>query len=682
MNLIHDSTGSAHCNVNIQNIYVNDCGEWVLGGFESLSSQSDWPKLQSSSGSLSSFSGSLISRYDIPESVLPAGSLKRRNDRRLILDTWQFAVATFEIFNGQFCLSPASDCTRPGKVPTPIWSNLRRLLDIKTVNAASLSKFITLTPAFAENELFDITDALPTLRIAEDNVIDHVMGLINDAEPRFPKEYRHNSITPVLTELFESGKGGIPLLSLIIRLSKDMNTEKYKTTVSPLIIKQFMSNNRSVRQALLQSIGDYIEYLDKRLVNDKVYPSLATGFSDTDPSIRELSVRSVFSIAPKLNDRILNGDLLRQLAKVQNDSQKEIRANTTILLGKIAPLFSQSTRLAVLVVAFGRALKDPFVQSRLAALRALDACFEYFGVNDICNKILGTIAPALVDGSREVRDEALATFDKYFAKVKDHANNLGENQPPPQTESSSSPSSDVDSTAATGGWSNWASSLTVSVANKAVSAAGAAISSNNSNGTSSPTSTSPSPAPSRTITPSIFDAKPNKSAAAKPAVITRQKLATAYRPSQPEEENSGTNYWDNTEEDQEDSWGVFEGSDDGGGDQDDSWAEKPATEQAGASFLGGSEPNTLNRPGVVHMPSATTKKPQPQSQPHSGLRLSGTKSHGVAEAAKANTFAQTFGASALQKSANASRAHSAFVKKHQQEEEQEVEDAWGDAWDD
>lgn len=233
---------------------------------------------------------------------------------------------------------------------------------------------------------------------------------------------------------------------------------------------------------LLQSLPSYIEYLDKRVVSDKVYPSLATGFSDSEPALREQTVRAVFSIAPKLNDRILNGDLLRQLAKVQNDSQREIRANTTILLGKISQLFSQSTRLSVLIVAFGRALKDPFVESRLAALRALEACDDYFGIQEICSKILGTLAPALVDSDQRVRQEAFKTFNKYFEKVKLHATDLDEKH---SAKSADGTPSRVDSPA-NAGWTNWASSLSLNLGNRADNTA---------------SSTTPSALPSRTVTP-------------------------------------------------------------------------------------------------------------------------------------------------------------------------------------
>src|SRR5688572_28354568 len=91
-----------------------------------------------------------------------------------------------------------------------------------------------------------------------------------------------------------------------------------------------------------------------------------TGFTDMAPVVREQTLKSVLTIITKLSDRTINGELLKHLAKTANDEQPGIRTNTTICLGKLAKNLGTSTRSKVLIAAFTRSLRDPFVHARNA----------------------------------------------------------------------------------------------------------------------------------------------------------------------------------------------------------------------------------------------------------------------------------------------------------------------------
>lgn len=54
---------------------------------------------------------------------------------------------------------------------------------------------------------------------------------------------------------------------------------------------------------------------------------------------------------------------------VQVDEEAPIRANTTILLGNLAPHLSEATCKRVMLNAFTRALKDSFPPARAAGLK-------------------------------------------------------------------------------------------------------------------------------------------------------------------------------------------------------------------------------------------------------------------------------------------------------------------------
>ena len=99
----------------------------------------------------------------------------------------------------------------------------------------------------------------------------------------------------------------------------------------------------------------------------------------------------------QLNDRILNNDLLRLLAKMQTDTEPSIRTNTCILIGRLAPMLGPNTKKKVLVPAFARSLKDPFVHARVAGLMALMATVEVFDRDDLAGKVVPNMAFTLVD---------------------------------------------------------------------------------------------------------------------------------------------------------------------------------------------------------------------------------------------------------------------------------------------
>lgn len=51
----------------------------------------------------------------------------------------------------------------------------------------------------------------------------------------------------------------------------------------------------------------------------------------------------------------------------------------------------------MLIAAFSRALRDPFVHARNAGLMALAATMEFFTEDDCAGKILPVVCPVLLD---------------------------------------------------------------------------------------------------------------------------------------------------------------------------------------------------------------------------------------------------------------------------------------------
>lgn len=55
------------------------------------------------------------------------------------------------------------------------------------------------------------------------------------------------------------------------------------------------------------------------------------------------------------------------------------------------------SRSKVLIAAFTRSLRDPFVHARNAGLLALAATIEFFNEEDCAGKVLPAICPSLLD---------------------------------------------------------------------------------------------------------------------------------------------------------------------------------------------------------------------------------------------------------------------------------------------
>ena len=219
-----------------------------------------------------------------------------------------------------------------------------------------------------------------------------------------------------------------------MNIGKKISDEEWDSKITPVIVRLFSNPDRAIRVCLLDNLPNMIEHLSQKMVNDKIFPQVVTGFTDVAPMVREQTVKAILTIITKLSDRTINGELLKHLAKTSNDEQPGIRTNTTICLGKIARNLGANTRQKVLVAAFARSLRDPFVHARNAALLALAATSDLFSDEDCATKILPALCPSLVDKERMVRDQANKTFDVYLQRIRKYGNSLPDTSlPPPST---------------------------------------------------------------------------------------------------------------------------------------------------------------------------------------------------------------------------------------------------------
>ncbi|PWN51404.1 hypothetical protein IE53DRAFT_368093 [Violaceomyces palustris] len=426
---LNNDTASTHGNLRPDSIFLSSSGEWKLAGFETLT-----PSAEGANGILFTHSSLLpdATRYAPPEVKQNGWSILHSMDSTLV-DSYAFALLAIEAYNGTLPPSVTNAPPPRGHTPQQIYAMLQRMLVPNAKNRLTVAKLADAGEAeggfFKENTLVKVARGLDGFLLSSENEKAVVLRILKESPDSFPPEFLQHKVLPSLVSALNTipPPGTIPssstsattLLPIVLRLGEPLPKQEWTTSIVLPLLKAYTSTDRSTRMALLENLPLYADRLEQKTVTDKIWPNLLTGFNDSVPIIREATLKAILPLAPKLNDRILNNDLLRQLAKTQVDPEAGIRTNTTILLGRLAPHISVSTRKKVLIPAFSRSLKDAFVHARVAGLMALMATSESFDHEDSARQVLPAVAPCLVDKEKLVRDQASKAMAMFLKTVEE-----------------------------------------------------------------------------------------------------------------------------------------------------------------------------------------------------------------------------------------------------------------------
>jgi len=211
-------------------------------------------------------------------------------------------------------------------------------------------------------------------------------------------------------------------------IAKTFLGDSVKTRLGPVVAKLFTINDRAIRGTLLQSIAFLTEELDKNTLNQAVFEPACSGFSDSSATLRELTLKATLELVPKLSQPNIE-KLSRYLVRLQTDPESGIRTNTVIVFNKIAPHMTEVSRQKMLLPAFIRAMKDPFVPCRLSALKSTLKSKEFFSPVELSSKVLPAVTPHLLDGVRDVRKEAFAVVDDLLFFLRQESERMIDAQP-------------------------------------------------------------------------------------------------------------------------------------------------------------------------------------------------------------------------------------------------------------
>ena len=543
---INDEASSVHGAVRLSSIFTSKSGEWRLGGFEILSSLKDDEAIIYHHGT--SIPGSRT--YSTPEIAKSGWETIKRNPLP-VTDAYGFGILIFEAFNGCSIASDQVGLTK--NVPSSMQPSYKRLCNANPKARLSISHFRDQgkrSGGFFGSTLIKLSDGIESLGLKSEGERTAFMQELDEVADDFPDDFLSVKVLPELLKSVEFGGGGPEVFTSVIKIGKKLSGEQWDSRIMPVIVRLFANPDRAIRVCLLDNLPQMIDHLSQKTVNDKIFPQMVTGFTDVAPLVREQTVKAILTVISKLADRTVNGELLKHLAKTSNDEQPGIRTNTTICMGKIARNLGTNTRQKVLIAAFTRSLRDPFVHARHAGLLALASTADLFSEEDCAIKILPALCSPLIDKEKLVRDQANKAFEIYLQRIRKYSATLPETLLPPATVAASGVMSRTDTPSQDSiGWAGWSIS---SFTNRLGSASGAMKTAAPVNANDNPASDQPSLSAAATLT----SQRPQLAASATFANHQGSKKESGVLPSPASDKHS---YLENAieDEDVDEAWGDF-----------------------------------------------------------------------------------------------------------------------------
>lgn len=456
---INSRANCVHGNLNFfSSVFVTPAGDWKLFGFElltNLTSDPDQPIYR-----LSSRSPGFLD--NLPEDV-DVQNLDAIRQFPFKFDSYKFGVFLHQVFgwstsSSRTFRSKQLQITAATAIPKALVSSYKRLVSKKANLRITVEKFLAECSAtFQSNDLITLNKLLGEQAFEnEERKLDFYKVELpryfpDDTENvTFPPGFLENKVLPELLGQYQMVINLKPtvdstlnshqqkqdtlsiLLNYILKFGCSLPEQKFNKMVKPLVIQSFTLGDRSIRLTLLAHLQAYEKFLTDSDVQSRLFNNLLGGFQDSNYLIREATLKSITTIIDKVSVKQVNQELLKVLARSQMDPKPSIRTNTLVLIIKISDKIYANSRNNVLSTALAKSLKDSFTPSKLAALSGFESLKQQFTMEDICNKVLGTLAIALMDSqSTKVRTTARQVFDLYLKLVEEKAAAL----PPVETDS-------------------------------------------------------------------------------------------------------------------------------------------------------------------------------------------------------------------------------------------------------
>ncbi|KAJ4840953.1 hypothetical protein Tsubulata_026935 [Turnera subulata] len=388
-----------HGNVCLASVVVTPTLDWKLHAFDVLS-EFDGSN-QTATGPMLQYEWLIGSQYKPMELAKSDWAVIRKSPPWAI-DSWGLGCLIYELFSGSK-LGKTEELRNTASIPKSLLQDYQRLLSSTPSRRMNIAKLIENSEYF-QNKLVDTIHFMEILTLKDSVEKDTFFRKLPNLAEQLPRQIVLKKLLPLLASALEFGSAAAPALTALLKMGSWLSTEEFSIKVLPTIVKLFSSNDRAIRVGLLQHIDQFGESLSAQVVDEQVYPHVATGFSDTSAFLRELTLKSMLVLAPKLSQRTISGSLLKYLSKLQ-------------------------TRKRVLINAFTvRALRDTFSPARGAGVMALCATSSYYDSTEIATRILPNVVILTIDPDSDVRSKAFQAVEQFLQIVKQYheKTNVGE----------------------------------------------------------------------------------------------------------------------------------------------------------------------------------------------------------------------------------------------------------------
>ncbi|KAL2330200.1 hypothetical protein Fmac_017781 [Flemingia macrophylla] len=405
-----------HGNVCLASVVVTPALDWKLHAFDVLSEFEG--SNESSAGQMLQYAWLVGSQYK-PMELAKSDWDAIKKSPPWAIDSWGVGCLIYEVFSG-LRLGKTEELRNTGSIPKSLLPDYQRLLSSMPSRRLNTSKLIENSEYF-QNKLVDTIHFMEILSLKDSVEKDTFFRKLPNLAEQLPRQIVLKKLVPLLASALEFGSATASALTALLKMGSWLSADEFNVKVLPTIVKLFSSNDRAIRVGLLQHIDQFGESLSAQVVDEQVYPHVATGFSDTSAFLRELTLKSMLILAPKLSQRTISGSLLKYLSKLQVDEEPAIRTNTTILLGNIGSYLNEGTRKRVLINAFTvRALRDTFPPARGAGIMALCATSSYYDITEVATRILPNVVVLTIDPDSDVRTKAFQAVDQFLQIAKQH----------------------------------------------------------------------------------------------------------------------------------------------------------------------------------------------------------------------------------------------------------------------
>ncbi|AQK99678.1 Protein kinase family protein with ARM repeat domain [Zea mays] len=403
-----------HGNVCLASVVVTQTLDWKLHAFDVLS---EFDANNEASGSpMLQFEWLVGTQYK-PMELSKSDWASIRKSPPWAIDSWGLGCLIYELFSGAK-LARTEDLRNTASIPKSLLPDYQRLLNSTPSRRLNPSKLID-NSEFFQNKLVETIQFMEILNLKDTFEKDSFFRKLPNIAEQLPREIVLKKLLPVLASSLEFGSAAAPALTVLLKMGSWLPADQFNIKVLPTIVKLFASNDRAIRACLLHHINQFGESMSAQIVDEQVFPHVATGFSDTDGTIRELTLKSMLVLAPKVSC------FYPPVGYLSVDEEPGIRTNTTILLGNIAGYMNDGTRKRVLINAFTvRALRDTFPPARAAGIMALSVTSSYYEMTEIATRILPNIVVLTFDPNSDVRTKAFQATDQFLQIAKQHHEKL------------------------------------------------------------------------------------------------------------------------------------------------------------------------------------------------------------------------------------------------------------------